>query len=135
MGLARLPNGLCMDYRSYIESSEWAAVRHIALGLADFRCRLCNSARSLEVHHRTYERLGHEDQSDLTVLCYHCHRNFHDMLARREQHEARMAAKKEEKRKARCRGRQERQGANARQKKARRDAAIAAARTESRRMG
>ena len=79
MGLARLPNGLCMDYRSYIESSEWAAVRHIALGLADFRCRLCNSARSLEVHHRTYERRGCEYLSDLIVLCRPCHQKHHDV--------------------------------------------------------
>ena len=32
---------------------------------------------NLEVHHRTYERLGEELASDLTVLCNRCHHVHH----------------------------------------------------------
>jgi 5-methylcytosine-specific restriction endonuclease McrA len=37
----------------------------------------------LQVHHRTYERLGHEQAGDLTALCANCHRAVTDMLRRR----------------------------------------------------
>ena len=30
------------------------------------------------VHHRTYDRLGHEEAADLVVLCGSCHDRFHD---------------------------------------------------------
>jgi hypothetical protein len=30
----------------------------------------------LQVHHRDYSRLGHEDPEDLTVLCARCHKAF-----------------------------------------------------------
>jgi replicative DNA helicase len=32
----------------------------------------------LEVHHRTYERIGQERSEDLTVLCDVCHGLFHE---------------------------------------------------------
>jgi hypothetical protein len=35
------------------------------------------------VHHRTYERVGFERQSDLIVLCHDCHRDFHRSLTLR----------------------------------------------------
>jgi hypothetical protein len=31
----------------------------------------------MHVHHRTYERIGHEKLSDLCLLCGPCHRLFH----------------------------------------------------------
>jgi hypothetical protein len=43
---------------------------------ADYRCERCGSpgdARSLEVHHLTYERLGRELPEDLMVVCWPCH--------------------------------------------------------------
>ena len=47
----------------------------------EYRCQICYTSHRLEVHHRTYERLGYEKPSDLTVLCYWCHRNNHDKVA------------------------------------------------------
>lgn len=70
-----------MDYREYIASPEWREIAAEAKRLAGFRCRLCNRSAdevTLQVHHRTYERLCHESQDDLTVLCKECHQNFHD---------------------------------------------------------
>src|SRR4051812_47555513 len=29
--------------------------------------------QTLEVHHKTYERLGHERDEDLVALCWNCH--------------------------------------------------------------
>jgi 5-methylcytosine-specific restriction endonuclease McrA len=77
-----------MNYKSYISSTNWSAnpARLAELKAAGFRCRTCNDGRDqaqLEVHHRTYERLGHEHVGDLTTLCSECHRDITDSLRRR----------------------------------------------------
>jgi 5-methylcytosine-specific restriction endonuclease McrA len=67
------------SYRAYIQSREWATRRRLAIARARCRCQVCNSPDWLEVHHRTYERLGCEDPEDLTVLCRDCHGLFHEV--------------------------------------------------------
>jgi 5-methylcytosine-specific restriction endonuclease McrA len=37
------------------------------------RCERCGSTRDLELHHKTYDRLGRELLSDLELLCSGCH--------------------------------------------------------------
>lgn len=65
------------DYATYLESPEWARLRRRAIVRAGGRCQLCNSRKSLNVHHRTYTRIGEERLDDLTVLCRSCHERFH----------------------------------------------------------
>src|SRR5438874_456134 len=65
-------------YREYLESPEWQSRRLLALQHAGHRCQVCNSPDGLEVHHRTYERIGNEELEDLTVLCHRCHEIFHE---------------------------------------------------------
>jgi hypothetical protein len=67
-----------MPYREYLETPEWAGKRVEALVRDGWRCRVCNSSRSLVVHHRSYARRGHERVQDLTVLCWQCHELFHE---------------------------------------------------------
>jgi 5-methylcytosine-specific restriction endonuclease McrA len=69
-----------MSYRAYLRTDHWIKTREEALDRALHRCALCNTDSNLHVHHRTYERLGAELPSDLTVLCADCHRKFHDTL-------------------------------------------------------
>jgi hypothetical protein len=38
------------------------------------RCALCNGAGRLTVHHRTWERWGREEPTDVLPLCRECHR-------------------------------------------------------------
>jgi hypothetical protein len=66
-----------MPYRDYLKTAHWQLKRQEAITSASNRCQLCNSAERLEVHHRTYERRGHELPEDLTVLCDKCHGKFH----------------------------------------------------------
>jgi len=66
-----------MPYQEYLRTPEWIARRHEMLRRADNRCQLCNWNNRLEVHHRTYDRLGNEAPEDLTVLCRECHELFH----------------------------------------------------------
>lgn len=68
-----------MPYREYLRSPEWQETRAARLKAARFSCQVCNTSRArLNVHHRTYERRGHELASDLIVLCEDCHRLFHE---------------------------------------------------------
>jgi 5-methylcytosine-specific restriction endonuclease McrA len=76
-------------YQTYIQSSAWRAnsARLAEWEASGNRCGLCNapndSDNHLEVHHRTYARLGCELQSDLTALCADCHRGVTSMLRAR----------------------------------------------------
>lgn len=73
--VVRLPK---TDYQEYIGSDEWKAKADAARAGADHRCQVCNSnSVILDVHHRTYERLGRESPSDLIALCRECHGLFH----------------------------------------------------------
>lgn len=67
-------------YLQYLQSDEWKARSDAAKARAGYRCQLCNSTAKIETHHRTYERLGHEDDADLIVLCDDCHKRFHNKL-------------------------------------------------------
>lgn len=64
-------------YQDYLKSDAWRARAEDALLRASHRCQLCYSGERLEVHHRTYIRLGREEPTDLTVLCHSCHSKFH----------------------------------------------------------
>lgn len=72
------PKKQYVDYKAYLQSDHWKKTRVIALERANHHCQVCNSTDRLNVHHRTYERLGSEDPEDLTVLCESCHKLFHD---------------------------------------------------------
>jgi 5-methylcytosine-specific restriction endonuclease McrA len=69
-----------MPYRDYLMTEEWLETRNRKLRKARYRCQLCNASGFLNVHHRTYERRGSEDDADLIVLCHPCHAKFHDKV-------------------------------------------------------
>lgn len=70
-----------MKYQDYLLTDYWYTKRaakfdqlhtwHTAF------CQVCNQKDGLQVHHRTYENLGHEPLNDFTVLCKDCHSLFH----------------------------------------------------------
>ncbi len=69
-----------MAYQDYLATPEWQETRKLALATAEHHCQLCNAGGELNVHHRTYERIGEERPADLIVLCKDCHATFHDKL-------------------------------------------------------
>jgi 5-methylcytosine-specific restriction endonuclease McrA len=73
----QFPSERTRSYQEYLASPEWQGTRDDALHQAKHRCHICNSRHQLEVHHRTYERIGRERPDDLTVLCRPCHALFH----------------------------------------------------------
>lgn len=66
-------------YNDYLSSYSWNIKRDILIKKYDGRCQLCNSNKNINIHHRTYENLGDEKFTDLTVLCNSCHKKFHDI--------------------------------------------------------
>ena len=66
------------SYREYLLAEAWMDKKLGAVQWADERCQVCNSPHDLAVHHRTYDRIGNEDPSDLTVLCSTRHGLFHE---------------------------------------------------------
>jgi hypothetical protein len=68
-----------MPYDEYLLTPHWQEFRRQALERAEYRCQVCNSGNGpLQVHHRTYERRGHERLEDVIVLCAKCHTLFHE---------------------------------------------------------
>ena len=67
-----------LPYGEYLNSEWWQQRRAKALAEGGHKCRICAASATLEVHHNTYERLGHERAADLVVLCRKCHQLFHD---------------------------------------------------------
>ena len=80
---ARLRELLTMPYPEYLRTPEWKETRVAALVRAGHSCALdVSHTERLEVHHRTYDRLGEELESDLIVLCHECHRRHHAATGR-----------------------------------------------------
>lgn len=71
-----------VDYQEYLQSPAWKFKRECVLAFWDHSCALCSSPERVEVHHRTYERLGRELLTDLIVLCEKCHEEHHEKLGR-----------------------------------------------------
>lgn len=89
----RLAELRAMPYLAYLRTSEWRRTRATALLRAGNACSLdVTHTENLEVHHRTYERLGAEHMTDLTVLCHACHQLYHHENGRpRRKHSAKPA--------------------------------------------
>ena len=64
-------------YLAYLNSPSWRITRNHALRRAQYRCERCGASRNLQVHHKSYERLGREWDQDLEVLCEGCHDQHH----------------------------------------------------------
>lgn len=71
------------DYADYLKSSHWERLR-AAYWQADDTPKtcFCGETDGLQLHHRTYTRLGAEEFSDLLPMCAPCHVAAH-VLERR----------------------------------------------------
>jgi 5-methylcytosine-specific restriction endonuclease McrA len=76
----RLTELQTMPYKVYLKTPEWLFRKTDAIVRAEYRCQICYSPDKLNVHHRTYDRIGQERPGDLTVLCKECHELFHFRL-------------------------------------------------------
>lgn len=66
-----------VPYKEYLLSDWWRFRKAQAIRDAGYKCK-CGSMNRLEVHHRSYARLGNEGKEDLVVLCKKCHEKRHN---------------------------------------------------------
>lgn len=66
------------DYYKYIQSSAWKKKRAKAIRHHGGKCSICGTTEAIQVHHKTYARLGRERMKDLQLLCEPCHENHHE---------------------------------------------------------
>lgn len=71
----RLP---ATQYQNYLHSAQWKKKRAEVFAQFGQHCAVCPETEGLEVHHRTYDRLGYEDVNDLTVLCRKHHAMYYN---------------------------------------------------------
>ncbi len=67
-----------MDYEEYLQTETWAKKRKERMTTDCYKCTQCGSTDNLQVHHKTYERLGYERMDDLSTMCKECHFKIHD---------------------------------------------------------
>jgi len=71
-------------YTRHLSSPEWAAIRQQALARAGNKCQICSCKDEyLEVHHNSYDNLGHEPPEDVIAVCKTCHDVVTNELRRR----------------------------------------------------
>ena len=68
------------DYVVYLKSREWQDFRRLVFRMFGGRCALnARHTQNLEIHHRTYERLGRERLEDVILICRECHELYQGM--------------------------------------------------------
>lgn len=67
------------EYLRYLGSTLWTARKAAVIRYRGYRCERCGLEPStgLQLHHRTYKRLGREHPDDLELLCRYCHKRHH----------------------------------------------------------
>jgi 5-methylcytosine-specific restriction endonuclease McrA len=71
-------------YRWVLKSRRWRKLRRLAYERSHGRCVRCGRRKSLgvlQLHHKTYKKLGKERLSEVELLCDDCHRVQHHLAA------------------------------------------------------
>lgn len=67
-----------MDYKEYICSKEWKRKRRELIAQSNGICEHTKSpAKRFQVHHKSYENLGHESEAELSVVSEKSHKQIH----------------------------------------------------------
>lgn len=68
------------EYREYLNTAHWKQVRNDIYKKRKKICYCCQKEiNRLEVHHKTYERIGKERRGDLVLVCPACHEEIHQI--------------------------------------------------------
>lgn len=65
-------------YKLHMASDKWRAVRKKVIARCNNLCEGCGDSPVNEVHHKTYDNLGHEFLFELLGLCKKCHERLHE---------------------------------------------------------
>lgn len=73
----RFPRWRQTKYSEYLKSSHWTLFKFNIFAKRGMRCERCASTKDINLHHKTYERIGREKPEDVEVLCRMCHSDHH----------------------------------------------------------
>lgn len=77
-------NSLGYDsYKQYLQSEHWSNIKNRFYNSKLFNggCDCCGESNCrLNLHHKTYKRLGREKLDDLIAVCDRCHKEIHYLL-------------------------------------------------------
>lgn len=65
-----------LSYIQYLKTIHWSNIKNKKL-LINPCCQECGSSIKLNIHHKTYKRLGKEKLTDLVTLCHKHHSKLH----------------------------------------------------------
>lgn len=78
------------SYRDYLASEHWQKVKkafynsslckRFDQNAACDSCERIMARNNLHLHHKTYERLGHERLTDFSLVCENCHSKIHKLF-------------------------------------------------------
>ena len=58
------------EYTEYMQSRKWIERKRKLFKRRGYTCEMCGASGSpLDVHHKNYDRLGHELDDDLLIVC------------------------------------------------------------------
>ena len=69
---------LGLTYQQYLQSGHWITLRARFYAKNARVCWVCRATDGIELHHKTYIRLGAERLTDLIPLCRTHHSKFHE---------------------------------------------------------
>ena len=72
-------------YAHYLTSPHWQKLKKAFWKANKRACATCGHEKGLNIHHKTYVRLGCERLTDLVALCAVCHRDTHEVHKQRVQ--------------------------------------------------
>ena len=77
-------------YKRYLRTQNWQKIRSQVLARSGGRCEKCGyqpwKPNGLQIHHLSYDRVGHESLEDLIAICPRCHMEIHKIAGKRKPH-------------------------------------------------
>jgi len=65
-------------YYEYLKTEHWKKVRERKFNSkSKYVCECCSVSKGLQLHHKSYKRVGCERLNDLVWLCEKCHSELH----------------------------------------------------------
>lgn len=81
------------SYEEYLQTQHWKNIRQKIYTLNNGTCQRCKKKCKYwecNVHHKSYARLGHEENKDLQLLCFDCHEKVHKIKEKKEKEQKRI---------------------------------------------
>lgn len=77
-------------YKRYLRTKNWQKLRFKVLKRSGGKCERCGyqpyKRGGLQIHHLSYDRVGHESLEDLIAICPRCHMEIHKITGKRKPH-------------------------------------------------